>query len=138
MRTLEQIKKGQIDKDTKLIGGGGVDLAFDVYKSAMEKNKRSNTPVVAGGTVNPVITHEKGVQGNRNLNRTPAETYADAVARNRAKASELSNIVTGAKATVQDVKDILFSGRNTLAGSLQVAVRTEMHRGLRYDLRVLR
>lgn len=112
MRTLEQIKKGQIDKDTKLIGGGGVDLAFDVYKSAMEKSKRSNTPVVAGGTVNPVITYEKGVQGNRNLNRTPAETYVDAVARNRAKASELSNIVTGAKATVQDVKDILFSGRN--------------------------
>ncbi|MBR4935046.1 MAG: hypothetical protein IKZ01_04155, partial [Anaerotignum sp.] len=67
---------------------------------------------VAGGTVNPIITSQRGVQGNRNLMRTPAETYADAVARNRAKASELSNIVTGAKATVQDVKDILFSGGN--------------------------
>ena len=112
MRTLEQIKKGKIDEDTKLIGGGGVDLAFNMYKSAMEQNKRSNTPTVAGGTANPIITHEKRVQGNQNLTKKPSETYAEAVARNRARAAELSSRVAGAKATAQEVKDILFAGRN--------------------------
>ncbi|WP_458397458.1 ADP-ribosyltransferase-containing protein [Anaerotignum sp.] len=112
MRTLEQIKKGQIDADTKLIGGGGVDLAFDMYKNAMQQSGRSRTPVVAGGTANPIMTYEKGVQGNQNLIKKPSETYADALARNRARAAELSAGLSGAKATVQEVKDILFGGRN--------------------------
>ena len=105
MRSLEEFKKlNGTKKPEERIYGPEKDLLYEKYIASK--------PKAAGGTANPIISTNPNVQANRNLVKPASETYADAMARNRARAAELSSGVAGAKATAQEVKDILFGGRN--------------------------
>lgn len=77
---------------------------YEKYRQAKAK--------VAGGTANPIFTSQYGVQANRNLTEKDGETYAEARERSRKRAAELYAGLENAKGTAQEVKDILFAGRN--------------------------
>ena len=105
MRSLEEFKKlNGTKKPEERIYGPEKDLLYEKYIASK--------PKVAGGTANPIISTNPNVQANRNLEKRPSQTYAEAMAQHGARAAELRGGVPGAKATVQEVKDILFNGRN--------------------------
>lgn len=107
MYTLEELKKASnTQKKDTTVGSSKEDVLYQKY---LENRKKQ--PKVSGGTANPIwITAD--VQENHNLTPRKSLTYAEALEKNKRTTAQLGKGLEQAKATVQDVKDILFSGRN--------------------------
>lgn len=70
---------------------------------------------VAGGTANPIITSQRGVQANQNVSPSAERvagrqtSYYDQMMQNKQKAEQMkANTKPSVRATAQDVKDALF------------------------------
>ncbi len=101
MRTLEEVKKDSKNyKPSKAAGPSKEDVFYQKYLAAK--------PKVAGGTVNPIISTDSKVKGNKNLTGRKATTYEESLTRNRKKAEKYNAVVpTNAKAA-KNINQLIF------------------------------
>ncbi len=110
----KEIKKKPSERE-KLLGN------VDPVKEALYLKWKETQPKTAGGTVNPIISTDWKVSENRNLEGKKSQTYGQALAANRAKASTLGANVPEVAKPSENIREMIF-GTAKRGGTINPAI----------------
>lgn len=114
MRSLEEFKKlSSVKREEDKVYGPDKDILYEQYMASR--------PKVAGGTVNPIISTSPKVVENKNLEGRKSQTYAQALAANRAKASALGANVPEVAKPSGKIREMIF-GTAKRGGTINPAI----------------
>ncbi|MGN0133360.1 MAG: hypothetical protein ACI4AO_01435, partial [Anaerotignum sp.] len=114
MYSLDELKKASKNyKRSEVAGPSKDDVLYQMYLESK--------PKVAGGTVNPIISTNPSVGANKNLEGRKSQTYAQALAANRAKASTLGANVPEVAKPSDNISELIF-GTAKRGGTINPAI----------------
>lgn len=114
MRSLEEFKKlSSVKREEDKVYGPDKDILYEQYMASR--------PKVAGGTVNPIISTSPKVGVNKNLEGRKSQTYAQALAANRSKASTLGANVPEVAKPSDNIRELIF-GTAKRGGTINPAI----------------
>ena len=101
MYSLDELKKASKKyKKSEVAGPSKDDVLYQKYLESK--------PKISGGTVNPIISTNPKVSVNRNLEERKSPTYAQALEKNRAKASALEENVPKGGGPSVNIRELIF------------------------------